>query len=182
MRWSTAWGLVVLLLLAPLSVHADSGRDAPTCASASVQSLPPTLDVDDGACTTVDLGLLQPGDVYAMSIIVVDDAIDVLKVRLAGIQLLDTAVNDNSELREIPLQVIYPVVIKRRDLAVLSRRETLQPGLARVHNEHRGTARSHRTHKIDEFRVTLLVINADAMLHGDGDVAGGAHCRDAVAH
>ena len=79
-------GLVVLLLLAPLSVHADSGRDAPTCASTSAQSLPPTLDVDDGACTTVDLGLLQPGDVYAMSIIVVDDAIDVLFFDQNGIQ------------------------------------------------------------------------------------------------
>ena len=86
MRWATAWGLVVLLLLAPLSVHADSGRDAPTCASTSAQSLPPTLDVDDGACTTVDLGLLQPGDVYAMSIIVVDDAIDVLFFDQNGIQ------------------------------------------------------------------------------------------------
>ena len=86
MRWATAWGLIVLLLLAPLSVHADSGRDAPTCASASAQSLPPTIDVDDGACTTVDLGLLQPGDVYAMSIIVVDDAIDVLFFDQNGIQ------------------------------------------------------------------------------------------------
>ena len=86
MRWLTAWSLVVLLLVAPLSVHADNGRDAPTCSSASVQTLPPTLNVDADACIVVDLGVLQPGDVYEMSLIVVDDAVDLLFFDQNGIQ------------------------------------------------------------------------------------------------
>ena len=86
MRWFTAWSLVVLLLVAPLSVHADNGRDAPTCSSASVQTLPPTLNVDADACIIVDLGVLQPGDVYEMSFIVVDDAVDLLFFDQNGIQ------------------------------------------------------------------------------------------------
>ncbi len=86
MRWFTAWSLVTLLLVAPLSVHADNGRDAPSCASASVQTLPPTLNVEADACTIVDLGVLEPGDVYEVSIIVVDDAVDVLFFDQNGIQ------------------------------------------------------------------------------------------------
>ena len=86
MRWFAAWSLVVLLLVAPLSVHADNGRDAPTCSSAAVQTLPPTVNVDADACIIVDLGVLQPGDVYEMSLIVVDDAVDLLFFDQNGIQ------------------------------------------------------------------------------------------------
>ena len=86
MRWLTAWSLVVLLLVAPLSVHADNGRDAPACSSASLQTLPPTLNVDADACIVVDLGVLQPGDVYEMSLIVVDAAVDLLFFDQNGIQ------------------------------------------------------------------------------------------------
>ena len=78
MRWSAAWGLVLLLLVAPFGVLADAGRAAPECIEQPASSLPPTLAVDPGVCVTVDLGVLSPGDVYDFSIIVVDDAIDVL--------------------------------------------------------------------------------------------------------
>ena len=78
MRWRTAWALVLLLLATPLSVQADSGRAAPTCLEQDAASLAPTIAIDPDVCVIVDLGLLQPGDVYDMSIIVVDDAIDLL--------------------------------------------------------------------------------------------------------
>ena len=78
MRWSMAWGLVFLLLAAPLTVQADVGRDAPSCLTQTSETLPSTLDIDPDVCVIVDLGTLQPGDVYDLSIIVVDDALDVL--------------------------------------------------------------------------------------------------------
>ena len=78
MRWSMAWGLVLLLLAAPLTVQADVGRAAPGCLTQTSETLPSTLDVDPDTCVIVDLGALQPGDVYDLSIIVVDDALDVL--------------------------------------------------------------------------------------------------------
>ena len=78
MRWSMAWSLVFLLLAAPLTVQADVGRDAPSCLTQTSETLPSTLDIDPDVCVIVDLGTLQPGDVYDLSIIVVDDALDVL--------------------------------------------------------------------------------------------------------
>ena len=78
MRWFPAWGLVILLLAAPLAVHADVGRAAPSCLTQTPETLPSTLDIDPGVCVIVDLGALQPGDVYDFSIIVVEDALDVL--------------------------------------------------------------------------------------------------------
>ncbi len=78
MRWSVTGVLVFLLLAAPLSVQADGGRAAPTCVTQTSETLPSTLDIDPNQCVIVDLGQLQSGDVYDFSIIVVDDAIDVL--------------------------------------------------------------------------------------------------------
>lgn len=78
MRWFPAWGLVILLLAAPMTVQADVGRAAPSCLTQTPETLPSTLDIDPGVCVIVDLGALQPGDVYDFSIIVVEDALDVL--------------------------------------------------------------------------------------------------------
>ena len=78
MRWFPAWGLVFLLLAAPLTAQADVGRAAPGCLTQTSETLPSTLDIDPDVCVIVDLGTLQPGDVYDLSIIVVDDALDVL--------------------------------------------------------------------------------------------------------
>ena len=78
MRWHVAAGLALLLMATPLSAHADAGRAAPDCLTQSASSLPPSLAIDPDVCVVVDLGLLTPGDVYDLSIIVVDDAIDLL--------------------------------------------------------------------------------------------------------
>ena len=78
MRWHVAVGLALLLMAAPLSVQGDAGRAAPECLTQSAASLPPSLAIDPDVCVIVDLGVLTPGDVYDLSIIVVDDAIDLL--------------------------------------------------------------------------------------------------------
>ncbi len=86
MRWVSALLLVTVLALAPLSVMADSGRAAPDCVSISASNLQPTMDVDPDVCVIVDLGVLMPGDVYDLSVIVVNDAIDLLFFDENGIQ------------------------------------------------------------------------------------------------
>ena len=78
MRWAPPWGLICLLLVASLPVSADEGRAAPNCETATLQSLGSTTDVNADSCVVVSLGALQPGEVYDLSIIIVDDAIDVL--------------------------------------------------------------------------------------------------------
>jgi len=86
MRWSSALLMTALLLLVPASALADGGRAAPDCATVAVGDLQSTVEVDPGACVIVWLGTLEPGDVYDLSVIVVDDAIDLLFFDENGIQ------------------------------------------------------------------------------------------------
>lgn len=78
MRWSSALLLTALLLLLPAGTLAENGRDAPDCITQSVANIQPTVDIDPGVCIIVDLGVLESGDVYDISVVVVDDAIDLL--------------------------------------------------------------------------------------------------------
>ena len=86
MRWLAVLLAVTALVMSPMGALADAGRAAPDCATMTPQNLQPTVAIEDGSCTIVWLGTLQPGDVYAMNIVVVDDAIDVLFFDENGIQ------------------------------------------------------------------------------------------------
>ena len=86
MRCLPAVVLVALLLFAPSVAMADAGRAAPDCVTISPQNLQPTVDIEGDTCVIVWLGTLEPGDVYAMDIVVVNDAIDVLFFDENGIQ------------------------------------------------------------------------------------------------
>ena len=86
MRWLAAMLAVAVLTVAPMGALADGGRAAPNCVTIQAANLQPTMDLDPGTCVIVDLGVLNPGDVYAMDIVVVDDAIDLLFFDQNGIQ------------------------------------------------------------------------------------------------
>ncbi len=86
MRWMTAVVLVALLVAGPMGAMAERGRAAPDCDTAAAGTLQSTVQVDSGECVIVWLGTLEPGDVYDLSIIVVDDAIDLLFFDENGIQ------------------------------------------------------------------------------------------------
>ena len=73
--------LVLLLLLAacvPMGASAAEGRDSPGCLTQTIGNLAPTIDIDPGVCTIIDLGTLTPGDVYAVDLVILDDELDVL--------------------------------------------------------------------------------------------------------
>jgi len=55
-----------------------SGRAGPNCLDRNIGSITNTLTVDDGVCIKVNLGNLQPGDVYDVSVSIINDAIDLL--------------------------------------------------------------------------------------------------------
>lgn len=81
--------LVLMLLLVacvPSTALAAQGRDAPGCLTQSATTLPPTIDIDPEVCIIVDLGVLSSGDVYAMNVIILNDAIDLLFFDENGIQ------------------------------------------------------------------------------------------------
>ena len=86
MRWATVVLVIAFLLAAPYAALADSGRAAPNCVDVQAANLQPTVEVDPDACLIVDLGVLTPGDVYDMSVVIVNDAIDLLFFDENGIQ------------------------------------------------------------------------------------------------
>ena len=55
-----------------------SGRAGPNCLDRNIGSITNALKVDDGVCIKVNLGNLQPGDVYDVSVSIINDAIDLL--------------------------------------------------------------------------------------------------------
>ena len=94
----------------------------------------------------------------------------------------DAAVDRHRQFRSFALEPVGPVVAQRRDLAVLLRRQALQPGLARVHEEHVAAGGRHGIDEGEEEVVILLLVHAQTALHGDRDVDGIDHRRHALCH
>ena len=78
MRCSVLAYMMVLLLLMPLTSAQIAARDGPNCLEINTEQLQNSISVDGGICIKVNLGLLEPGDVYDVSISIINDAIDVL--------------------------------------------------------------------------------------------------------
>ena len=86
MRCATVVLMLLLVACVPSTALAAQGRDAPGCLTQSAATLPPTIDIDPGVCIIVDLGVLAPGGVYAMNVVILNDAIDLLFFDENGIQ------------------------------------------------------------------------------------------------
>ena len=78
MRCSVLAFVMVLLLLVPLAAAQTAARDGPNCLEINTEQLQNSISVDGGKCIKVNLGLLESGDVYEVSISIINDAIDVL--------------------------------------------------------------------------------------------------------
>ena len=78
------------------------------------------------------------------------------------------------------LQAVDARVIERRHVAVLLRRQALEPGLARVHDERIGAGRDGCVGELVERRLRVLLVDADAALDRDRHRDRGFHRRDAV--
>ena len=78
MRCTAVACLLVFVLLMPMASSQTAGRDAPNCLELNANQLQNTITVDAGVCAKVNLGVLQPGDVYDISISIINDTVDVL--------------------------------------------------------------------------------------------------------
>ncbi len=78
MRCTAIATVLVLLLMMPAATAQTAGRDGPNCDGYDIGQLLNSVEVQNNACVKVNLGTLQPGDVYEVSISIIDDAIDVL--------------------------------------------------------------------------------------------------------
>jgi hypothetical protein len=86
---------------------------------------------------------------------------------------------DDLEFRMLALDAVDEVVVQRRHVAILLRRQSFEPRLARMDGEYlhpgAGAEPDQRAQRL--FRV--LVVHADAAFDGDGNRNRCAHGRDA---
>jgi len=93
--------LMLCVSLAPL-VSGTSARAAPSCSNESTTTFASQVPVDDGECVELALGLLTPGDVYEITILIIDDALDVLVFDEAGLQPYLLGQSYRSAYQQIP--------------------------------------------------------------------------------
>ncbi len=98
------FAVLIIMLCVPLLPLASgtSARAAPSCSSESATTFASQVPVDDGECVELSLGLLTPGDVYEITILVIDDALDVLVFDDAGLQPYLLGQSYRSSYQQIP--------------------------------------------------------------------------------
>jgi hypothetical protein len=96
-------------------------------------------------------------------------AVDVRQVRRRFVFRRDAAVDDHLQSGPIALERIRPVVTQRRDFAVFLRRQALEPGIARMHDEHAAARGGHGVDEGEEVIEVVVVVDAQAALHRDRD-------------
>ena len=79
------------------------------------------------------------------------------------------------------LEAEHDVVVERRDVAVLARRQAREPGLARMHDQRVGAGRDDRGGESRQRHLGILVVDADAAFHRHRDRDRGLHRGDAIA-
>ena len=107
-------------------------------------------------------------------------AVGVREMRGGFLERGDAAVDDDLQRGPLRLQPVGPVVAQRRNLAVLLRRQALQPGVARMHDEHAAARCRDRVDEMQETIPIVVVVHAEPALHRHRHVAGRDHRRDAV--
>ena len=105
--------------------------------------------------------------------------VELLQHHLIG---LDTAVDGNGELRKLGLEAVHHLVAQGRDVAVFLRAQALQPRVARMHDEHGAARLGHGADEVAHKAVVLHLVDADAVLDGDGHAHHVLHGLHAVGH
>jgi len=108
------------------------------------------------------------------------DAIDVIEVSGGILQGLDAAVDEDLELGALALDTVDERIVQRRDVAILFGGQPFEPGLAGVDDEGLTTGGGDGIDERGERLLQVLVVDAQAALHRDGNGDGCAHGADAL--
>ncbi len=108
-------------------------------------------------------------------------AVDMRQVRRRLVEIGDAAVDRDGKRRAPGLQPIDAVIIERRNVAVLARREPVEPGLARMHDERVDAGALDGAGERLKRLLRILRIDADATLDRDRHLHCGLHGRHAIA-
>ena len=109
-------------------------------------------------------------------------SVTVLQGFKALFRRVEASVQFDRELRSARFQGDHPVVLQGGNRAVLFGVETLQPRFARMHAESGGSGIGHPVHEGCEQVVAVEIIDAHAVLHRDGPIAGRHHRLHALRH
>ena len=90
MRCQFVVALLFCMILAPGISAQTEGRAPPSCLERNVADISNSLSLDSGVCWKINLGSLQPGDVYEAEIFIINDAIDMLFFDQSSIQSYDS--------------------------------------------------------------------------------------------
>ena len=109
-------------------------------------------------------------------------AIDMSEMLLRFSDTADAAIDDDGHVRHCRLQPIDPVIIERRDVAVFLRRQSVEPGLAGMHDQRIGARRDDAARQFVERNLRILIVDADAAFDGDGNLHRALHRGDAFGN
>ena len=91
----------------------------------------------------------------------------------------DAAIDDDGHVWHRRFQAIDPVVVERRDVAILLRRQSAEPGLAGMHDQRIGAGCHDGTRERIECRFRVLVVDADPAFDRHGYRDRCLHCGHA---
>lgn len=89
MRCQFMVAILLCMIMAPAISAQTEGRAPPGCLERDVQDISNSISVDSGLCWKINLGTLQPGDVYDVEVNVINDEIDMLFFDQNSIQSYD---------------------------------------------------------------------------------------------
>ncbi|RPG67964.1 MAG: hypothetical protein CBC59_007420 [Euryarchaeota archaeon TMED99] len=102
MRSSVLVAFLLCVMLIPSSSLAAEGRAEPGCLNDTPAAFSSATVIGDGACIKINLGVLTPGDVYDLSIIVSQDELDVLVFDQNSIQPYDLGQSYRNLFEQVP--------------------------------------------------------------------------------
>jgi hypothetical protein len=107
-------------------------------------------------------------------------AIHMLEMFARLIEIGDTAIDADKDIRVLPLHAIDEIIIERRHFAVFLWRKPLQPGFSRMNPDRVRARRNNPFQKIRQNRFRLLIVHPDPALHRNRHAADSLHCGDTL--
>ena len=93
----------------------------------------------------------------------------------------DAAIEHDAKIGVRGFQPMHDLIVERRHLAIFLRRQPLQPGLARMHDQRVGPGPLHHFGERKQHLVRVLLVDADAAFDRHRDIHRRLHGSNTVA-
>ena len=110
------------------------------------------------------------------------DAIDVGEVAGDFCERSNATIDSDQVGRQALFEAVDAIILKRRNVAVFFRRESLEPRFAGMDDHAIASGGDHRIHELIESGFGILIIDTEAAFDGDGQGGGGFQRGNAFGH